>query len=83
MKANKELAAFARVKKYLGTDYTRILFKGFIESQFKYYPLSWLFCSRSNQLHERVLPLLYNDCDLPFDRFLEKDESFTVYNYNS
>ena len=32
-------------------------------------------------LHERVLSLFFNDNQLPFEKLLEKDGSFTVHHY--
>ena len=50
----------------------RILFKGFFEAQFKYYPFTWMFYSRRtnrtiNNLHEKALRLIYDDCELTFE----------------
>ena len=64
-----------------------MLFKGFFESQFKYCPLTRMFYSRNtntniNLLHERALRLVYNDYELYFEKFLEKDGSFTIHHYN-
>ena len=38
--------------------------------------------NRINQLPERALQLVYNDYDLSFNEFLEKDKSFTLHVYN-
>ena len=87
LKANRKLSALTRIRKYLDFNKTRILFKGFFESQFKYCPLTWMFYSRHtnnkiNHLHERTLRLVYNDYELTFNELLEKDGSFTVHHYN-
>ena len=76
-----------RIRKYLDFNKTRILFKRFFESQFKYCPLTWMFYSRNtdneiNLLHERALRLVYDDYELPFDKLLEKDGSFTIRHCN-
>ena len=65
----------------------KILFKAFFESQFKYCLLTWMFYSRSannrtNHLQESALREKYDDCDLNFDKLLEKDGSFTIHQYN-
>ena len=87
LKANRKLSALIRIRKYLDFNKTRILFKGFFESQFKYCPLTWMFYSRNtdnkiNLLHERALRLVYDDYELPFDKLLEKDGSFTIHHCN-
>ena len=65
-KVNRKLSALTRVAKFLPFKKRRILFKAFIESQFKYCPLVWMFHGRQtndkvNKLHERALRIVYND----------------------
>ena len=45
-KANRKLIALARVAEFLPFKKRRILFKAFIESQFKYFLLVWMFQGR-------------------------------------
>ena len=45
-KANRQLSALTKVAKFLPFKKRRILFKAFIESQFKYCPLVWMFHGR-------------------------------------
>ena len=61
--------------------------KAFIESQFKYCPLLWMFHRREmnnriNGFHERVLRLVYKGSNLTFEELLEKDKSFTIHEKN-
>ena len=44
-KANKKLNALSRMQSFLSVEKRKIIFKSFIESQFKYCPLVWMFCS--------------------------------------
>ena len=65
----------------------RNIFKFFFESQFKYCPLIWMFCSREasnkiNKLHERALRIVYQDDILNFEELLEKDNSFSIHHQN-
>ena len=65
-KANRKLSALLRLSKFLCLDKWRTLFRSFIEAQFKYCPLIWMFCSRNsnkkmNRLHGRALRLVYDD----------------------
>ena len=39
LKANRKLSALMRIRRFLEFNKTRMLFKGFFESQFKYCPL--------------------------------------------
>ena len=71
----------------MNKDKLRILMKAFIESQFAYCPLIWMFHSREinnkiNKLHERALRLVYSDHISTFDELLLKDESLTVHHRN-
>ena len=65
----------------------RILTKAFIESQFGYCPLIWMFHNRTlnnkiNKLHERALRLVYNDHNSSFNELLNMDNSFTIHERN-
>ena len=56
----------------------------FIQSQFNYCPLVWMFHSRTlnnkiNKLHERALRHVYKNEDLTFDELLELDNSVTSH----
>ena len=54
-KAENKLSALTRIFKFLSFDKRRLLVKGFFESQFKYCPLVWMFCSR----HAIIKSMLY------------------------
>ena len=59
----------------------KLLLNVFITAQFSYAPVVWMFHSRKvnnriNQIHERVLRLLYKDYTSSFDELLLKDNSF-------
>ena len=64
-----------------------MLFKTFIESQFSYCPLVWMFHNRDinnriNRLHERALRLVYNDFEIPFQELLHIDKACTIHQRN-
>ena len=61
--------------------------KSFVESQFNYCPLLWMFHSRKlnsriNKLHERALRAVYKDDELTSMQLLQKDNSFTIHERN-
>ena len=61
--------------------------KSFIELQFGYCPLIWMFHGRGvnnkiNQLHERSLRIVHKDNNSSFKELLKKDNSFTVHHRN-
>ena len=76
-----------RVCTYLSFERRRTLMKAFIESQFAYCPLIWLFCQRSsntriNHLQERALRIVYNDNESTFENLLKKDNSVSIHHKN-
>ena len=86
-KGNQKLHALMRVAKYISEEKLRLLMKTFIESQFNYCPLVWMFHNRRinkriNSLHERALRVVYKDETLTFEQLLEKDNSFTIHDKN-
>lgn len=61
-----------------------MLLKSFVESQFSYCPLVWMFCSRQinrkiNHIHERALRLTYDDYTASFEELLKKDKSVSIH----
>ena len=65
-KASHKLHALARISPFMNKNKFRVLMKVFIESQFGYCPLIWMFHSRKlnnkiYRLHERALRLVYKN----------------------
>ena len=61
--------------------------KAFIESQFGYCSLIWMFCGGNlndqiNHLHERPLKIVYNDYESSFQELLELDTSVSIHHKN-
>ena len=61
--------------------------KAFIELQFGYCPLVWMFHSQSlnnkiNQIHERKLRIISNDKSSFFQKLFEKDNSIIIHYWN-
>ena len=86
-KAGRKIKVLARVCTYLSLGHRRTLMKAFIESQFAYCPLIWMFCQRSsnnriNHLHETTLRIVYNDNESTFDDLLKKDNSVSIHHKN-
>ena len=80
-KVSHKLHALARISNYMTSNKLQAIMKAFIESQFGYCPLIWMFHSRNlnnriNRLHERGLRIVYKDRDVSYDELLEKDSSF-------
>ena len=61
--------------------------KTFIESQFNYCPLTWMFHSRQlnskiNKLHERALRIVYKNPNLNFQQLLDLDKTHCIHHRN-
>ena len=86
-KVSIKLHALARISNFMSQDKLRLLMKAFIESQFSYCPLVWMFCSRTlnnriNRLHERGLRIVYKDHNMSFVELLRQDNSFSIHHRN-
>ena len=86
-KANSRLSALSQLARYLSVKRKKLLYMSFIQAQFKYYLLTWMFCSRScnnivNKFHERALRLVYDDYESSFDALLNKNKSFFIHHQN-
>lgn len=87
VEANKKLNALMRISKFMTKEKLRILVSAFIESQFNYCPLVWMFQLKTinnkiNKLHARALRLIYRDRYYTFEELLEKDDSFSIHERN-
>ena len=86
-KASQKLHALKRIAPFMSIDKLKILMKAFIESQFSYCPLVWMFHNRTlnnriNRIHERALRVAYKDHKSSFEQLLEKDHSYTIHEKN-
>ena len=86
-KVSNKLHGLARVSNYMSTHKLGIIMKAFIESQFQYCPLVWMFHSRTlnnrtNKLHERALRLVYKDDEYTFEQLLDKDNTVKIHHRN-
>ena len=84
---SQKLHALARISGYMKVNKLRLILKAFIESQFQYCPLIWMFHSRAlntriNKLHERALRLAYKEPHFVFEELLIKDGSFSIHHRN-
>ena len=76
-KANQKLSALATISKLTTPNQRKILINSFINAQFVYCPLIWMFSSngyhkRINKIHERSLRLIFNDYDSLLSTLNEK-----------
>ena len=86
-KAGRKVTALRRLVKFMPFFKRRILLNTFIESQFSYCALIWMFHSRKlnhkiNHIHERALRLVYNDYTSTFENLLLMDGSVSIHHRN-
>ena len=84
--ARQKLNALARLAPYMNIE-KRIIMNAFIESQFGYSPLiemfhSWGINNKINQIHERVLRIIYKNKLSSIPDSLDKDNSVTIHHRN-
>ena len=83
-KAGQKFSAPARTNHYLTQGQKLLLLNSVVKSQFSYCSLIWMFNSRYlnnalNSIHERLLRLIYNDYQLPFDRILDDTKQKNIH----
>ena len=86
-KANSKLYALSCIAPFMDQDKLRYLMRAFINSQFQYWPLAWMFHSRQlhhkiDEIQERVLRVTYQDYESSFQVLMEKDRSIIVHQRN-
>ena len=79
--------ALSRVFNIMSFTQRKVIMQAFIHSQFGYCPLVWMFHSRklnsrTNNIHERALRIVYKDFVSTFAELLNKDNSFTIHERN-
>ena len=83
-KAGIKLSALARLSHYMNLKQRKVLLKSFIDAQFGYCQLIWMFHTRElnrkiNHIHERALRIVYRDNSSSFIELLKKDNSVCLY----
>ena len=86
-KASQKIHVLSRITSYMSLKRRRVLMKTFVESQFNYCPLIWMFHSRRlnnkiNNVHEKALRIVYSDYKSTFQELLGKDASLSVHHRN-
>ena len=83
-KASYKLHALQRIRRYLSVHKARLLANAFIDSQFNYAPLIWMFAGKTLlnkicKIHDRTLQLVYNDFDKSYDELLELNRDRSIH----
>ena len=83
-KAGGQLNTLCRYNKFIDFDEKKTLFESFIQSNFNFCPLVWMFTSpksgrKIEKVQERALRLLLNDYDSTYDILLKNSKKSSVY----
>ena len=86
-KVSRKINALERIANYMPLEKCRIVVKTFMESQFNYCPLIWMFHSQTinnkiSRFHGRALRIVYSDFKSSFEGLLMKDNSFSINERN-
>ena len=81
--AQYKLHALRRIRKYLALDKAKLLGNAFIDSQFNYAPLIWMFCHKATYLkmqkiHHKSLKVIYQS-DASYDDLLQLSNSVSLH----
>ena len=82
-KAQYKLHALRRIRKFLTIEKAKILGNAFIDSQFNYAPLLWMFCrktlySKIEKIHHKTLKVIYESND-NYDNLLLQSNTVSVH----
>ena len=70
-----KIRASLRLSNHLKDSQKWLVLNSIVKSQFSYYPVAWMFCSRTsnnmiNKVHERALRVILNDHESEFETLL-------------
>ena len=83
-KAGRKVNVLSRILPYMNFEKRRVLMNSFFTSKFNYFPLVWIFHSRTlnnkiNHLHERCLRIVQSDKISSFEKLLETGRSVPIH----
>ena len=81
--ASYKLFALRRIRKYLTQDQAILLYNAFINSQFNYAPIIWMFCRKTQYLkiqkiHHKALKIVFNS-DKSYEELLQMNNEVTIH----
>ena len=86
-KENRKLNVLSRMQSFLSAGKRRIILKSFIESQFKYCPLTWMFHSQisNNKISsymKGLLRIVNNDYESSYEDLVSHNNCFSIHDHN-
>ena len=86
-KDTQKIGALCRLSSYLNNSEKKIIFNSIMKSQFNYWRLVWIFCSKKlnsiiSKLHERSIRIVLNDYLSDFNELLENSNEICNHHRN-
>ena len=83
-KASYKLHVLQKIRRYLAVDKARLLPNAFIDSQFNYAPIIWMFAGKTLihkicKIHHRTLQVVYDDFNKSYDKLLELNNDLSIH----
>ena len=82
--ARFKLHALRRIRKFLTLEQEKLLANSFVNTQFGYAPLIWMFTSKNsmmkiNKIHRRTLRVVYDDYNSTFEELLASHNAISIH----
>ena len=83
-RASYKLHSLRRIRKYLTVEKAKLLANAFINSQFNYAPLIWMFANKCSidkilKIHKRTLQIVYGVYDESYENLLNRSGDISIY----
>ena len=85
-KASYKLHALRRIRNFLTVEKAKMLANAFINSQFNYAPLVWMFAGKTSinkicKIHHRTLQVIHNDYQKSYNELLDINKDVLIRMY--
>ena len=79
-----KLHALRRIRKFLALEQAKLLANSFVNTQFGYAPLIWMFTSKNsmmkiNKIHRRTLRVVYDDYNSTYEELLASHNDISIH----
>ena len=83
-KASYKLHALRRIRNFLIVEKAKMLANAFINSQFNYAPLDWIFAGKTSinkicKIHHRTLQVIHDDYQKSHDQLLDINKDVNIH----
>ena len=84
--ARFKLHVLRRIRKFLTPEQAKLLANSFVNTQFAYAPLIWMFTRKNsmlkiNKIHWRTLRVVYDDYNSTYEELLASHNDISIFSY--